>query len=165
MSWENLIVGIISGVCAPVIIWVVQFIWIKKFLPQIKNFYYKGYLVDGVWEEDYEIEGQLIDKSIIKLKQEGDKVKGTIVITKQLNDEVKKFNCQGKIRGNIISLMTFNINQRQLGAQSYILLIENDGFILKGYKLFYNVFPFDSEKKELADKIQKTEIAWIRKKE
>ncbi|ATA69658.1 hypothetical protein [Capnocytophaga sputigena] len=151
MTFYNLSIGIVSGIVTAFLLWVFKSLWVEKLIPLIKKISYGGYIVAGTWYED---DG--IDKSTIYLKQVGEEIRGTIIITKPLG-EIKKFFCRGIIRGSIISIMTFNSDRTQIGAQSYILFVKTDGKVLNGSKIYYNIFPSNYE-----DEIQHIKIAWRR---
>ncbi|KHE67972.1 MULTISPECIES: hypothetical protein [Capnocytophaga] len=148
----NLFLGIISGIVTAFLLWFFKSLWGEKLIPFLKKISYSGYIVAGTWYED---DG--IDKSTIYLKQVGQEIKGTIIITKPLLGETKNFFCKGIIRGSVISIMTFNSDRTQIGAQSYILFVKTDGKVLNGSKIYYNIFPSDYE-----DEIQHIKIAWWR---
>lgn len=89
----NLFLGIISGIVTAFLLWFFKSLWVEKLIPFFKKISYSGYIVAGTWYED---DG--IDKSTIYLKQVGQEIKGTIIITKPLG-ETKNFFLQRDYKG------------------------------------------------------------------
>ena len=154
----NLFLGVVSGIIATFIIYVIKFVWKARIEPYIINQLYTGFRVEGVWYEEHKIsDTNILQKSTIYINQIGSDLNGRIEIYKEVLKEFKAFQLKGKIVGNLVSIMTYNQDTSQMGAQSYVLVAASDGRVLGGQKSYYEISETEQSKQVLS-----LEIFWTR---
>lgn len=151
---DNFTQNVIAGLVSALIVIFFNEIWLKIIYPFFIKLHYSGINLEGQWLE--ESETSLPDSSNIKINQTGRNIRGEIQVTKNTGHR-KTFKLTGHIKGQAVSLHTWNANNKEIGVQSYTFTLLSDGYILAGKKLHYEISSISDD-----TKIVSTEIRWIR---
>ena len=133
---KTMTVGIIGGIGATALIFVITKLWKEVFVPWYENLIYKDISINGKWEGALKIDTDKYQEKII-IKQSAFQVNGTITEVNGTKPG-KIFTFNGIIK-NLNLVCTYESQDKtSLDRGCFSLRLENDGNCLKGYSLFYH---------------------------
>jgi hypothetical protein len=135
---ESILVGVISGVVASFLSWVIYRFSTDTIVPWYQTRLYRGILVNGTWIGSRNDNGKVFGFSL-QLHQSGHNLDGffTAKNKKPSGEETEKtFKVKGEITNNYLLLCYSPANPYIYGSGSFLLQVYNAGAQLKGGMMY-----------------------------
>lgn len=135
---ETILVGIISGLVASFLSWIIFRFSSDTIVPWYQTRLYRGILVDGTWIGSRNDAGTDFGFSL-QLHQSGHNLDGAFTAkNKKATGEAteKTFKVKGEITNNYLLLCYFPANQYIYGSGSFLLQVYHAGSQLKGGMMY-----------------------------
>lgn len=136
----SILIGVLSGVLASSLIWIISQLFNKVFIPWYQNLIYKGMIVSGTWESQYHTRSRggikkTIDYELsITLNQKGHNIDGLFSARKkdEGNISTRNYKIQGIIFDNYLIVTYLPSDRKFTGGGSFVLKVINGGNQLEG---------------------------------
>jgi lipopolysaccharide export LptBFGC system permease protein LptF len=141
---ESIIIGVVSGLCTSVLIYLIVKTFQNIVIPWYQNIIYSGAQIDGQWTNSKTFRnGDTIQDELITIKQSANKLTGFRVITKRYKNkkeiEIKNFDVKGQIKDRFVYLISENNNKRKIGVSCGLYELGAGGDILYGSDMWTDV--------------------------
>lgn len=149
----SLVIGVVSGIVATFLVVVFRSIWKNILVPWYDERLYQGPKIEGVWLADIKFSDPHREpsKHRLRLKRAGYKVTGRTVCYEGYS-EGNSYDLNGAFK-NLILTCSYQIDHpRQIERGSMVLMLVNDGKVLKGHLLYYD---------DRSNSIMSAECAWV----
>lgn len=134
---SSLVAGVVSGLVATLIVFVIRAYWLKVIMPWYENRLYQGPKIEGTWATEIQFPDGITNKHRISIERIGYNVIGTA------------FCVEGPMEGQIYAFSgTFNnllltayyrvANTRRLERGAFTLMLVEDGSKLQGHLTYYD---------------------------
>lgn len=152
--YENLMIGLVSGLVVSFIVLVLSKFWNRVVEPWFEERVYKDLHVEGKWFSLY-VEADDYRQEIINLKRHGHAIAGTMTC-KTGADEGEEYSLCGSFR-NLLLPLTYEATDKNKSDRGTITLKScHNGQRLIGEVAFYAT---------IHDSVGTTKVIWFRKKE
>jgi len=131
---EQLLPGIIAGLLATAIIFIVQVIYAKILRPAVEEFLYKDLRIEGRWLVTYPENEEFTEA--VELTRSGHDVSGTITVTGG-SDKGRVYLLTGTFKNLIMTSSFSGKDESRLDRGCFTLQVKNNGQQLKGFSSYY----------------------------
>ena len=160
----NIFIGVVAGIITYIIIGVAIKIFREIIIPWFQTEIYRGHNIKGEWQgynAKIDITGQYTQdielESDIIIKQQGNKISGELLLTKQPTGEKchKLFQLDGSFVDTILALSTKVKDSNTMGTGGIIMKLTENGTKLKGKHTYISAHDWST--------VATRDQVWIRK--
>ncbi|MEM9556493.1 MAG: hypothetical protein AAGC60_19705 [Acidobacteriota bacterium] len=143
--------GVISGLIATFLVFVLRAIWIRIIEPWYEEKVYQDARIEGTWLSEIRFPAGEVNKHRMTINQVGHKISGRTICYEGYS-EGQSYLLSGTFH-NLILTITYRIdNPRRIERGSLVLMLFDDGKQLKGQVSFYD---------DKQHRILTTECSWV----
>jgi hypothetical protein len=127
-------IGVVSGLVASLIIFVLQLGYLRVFRPWLEELLYRDLKIEGRWLGEFPEAEEF--KETVQLTREGHRVKGTVTVTRG-PDIGHTYAVEGTFKNLILTLSFAAQDSTRLDRGTYTFQVQNNGRDLCGFSTFY----------------------------
>lgn len=131
---EQLLPGVVAGLLATAIIFVIQVVYVKVLRPWVEEFLYKDLRIEGRWLVTYTESEEFTEA--VELTRSGHDVSGSITVTGG-PDKGRVYLLTGTFKNLIMTASFSGKDESRLDRGCFTLQVKNNGQKLKGYSIYY----------------------------
>ena len=138
----SILLGVISGLLASLVVWIVIALFKSVILPWYQSFIYQGLKISGYWIGFYADKGPSRDMNdphyTVFIKQKGAVIEGSLTRNQTQNGQrdLKEFQFNGVFKDGNLVLVYKPKDETRLGSGSYVMTLTDDGRKLEGTSLY-----------------------------
>ena len=136
-----LTLGITTGLITALLVFIINILIQKGFIPRYESVKYTGDIVDGRWNFELPF-GEHHRHIIVEITQHASLIKGISTHVAKSGevpgDKLRTYKLHGKIHRHFILITGTPTNERRKGALIFLLWLEDDGQTLVGYISAYS---------------------------
>jgi len=136
-----ILLGITTGLITTLLIFIINILIQKSFIPWFQSMRYTGNIIDGRWNFELLI-GEHHRDIIVEITQNASLIKGISTHTAKSGDvpgdKLRTYKLEGKVHRDFVLITGTPTNERRKGALIFLLWPEDDGQTLTGYVSAYS---------------------------
>jgi hypothetical protein len=133
LELNNLYVGIISGIITTMLIYFINEIIKKIFIPWFEEKVYKDVKLEGSWSGKVKYEDSTIEEFTINIERVSHAISG-VIISKMTG---KIYQINGEFRNSILLFSYDGTNKDEIDRGNFVLILKNNAKELDGYITYY----------------------------
>lgn len=130
---SNLLIGIIGGLCATALTFVIQAYWIRVIIPWYEERIYKDAKVEGKWVGDIQTADNNVNPFTFNISRSSHRVYGTMIN----NRSGSIYSIEGEFRNMIMTLTYSSTQSHAVDRGCFTFLLINNGRQLDGHVVYY----------------------------
>lgn len=131
---ETLLPGVISGLLATAIVFVIQVVYVKVLRPWVEEFLYRDLKVEGRWLVTYPENEEFAEA--VELSRNGHDVSGTVTVTGG-PDKGRVYLLNGTFKNLILTASFAGKDETRLDRGCFTLQVKNNGQHMQGFSNYY----------------------------
>ena len=142
MQWfQTYLLPILLGILTTAFIFMLKWLFFEVFLPQYREWIYKGFDIDGTWKSKFPADRdpkRVVCEEDIQVKQLADHVSGNIsyVEIRVGSDSIirqKQFAFEGTFVDRVLSAQYWNSNRKDNGRGTFCLMVKDEDSLIGKY--------------------------------
>ena len=138
---ESLVIGVISGVIAAAVIYLLVVLFNKVVLPWYNQLVYRGVEIQGKWEESLEFDYGNTQLATIELSQKAHVIMGSVTVVKSTTGEIVRteiMSLNGNVNERFFNGTIVPVDKKRVGISTVLLEIIGDGSRMGGSVSWYD---------------------------
>lgn len=139
---ESIVIGVISGVLASTVVFLLALLFNRVIVPWYQNIIYSGINVSGTWNSESKLPDSKKLLTSLELKQSANNILGSatasIKHSEEQIDPVRILSVTGKINDRFVQLTITPVDAKRLGAVSVLSEVVGHGNRMKGWSIWYS---------------------------
>lgn len=139
---ESIVLGVVSGILTTVVLFLMNRVFLRVFLPWYQALVYRGVVIDGEWHGETENNQGTTHVFVTRIEQHAHQVSGDMkVVTAKPDtaDVVTEFQLSGELWEGFLLLSLRSRDQTQLSFAAVLLKVQKGGRQLSGKMSFRNL--------------------------
>ena len=132
----SLVTGVISGLLAVFLVFVITTCWRKILVPWYENRIYQDIRIDGVWSGSG-VEREKPFTEVIRVKQIAHRVEGEIVFKNR--NAIIEYIFKGEFKSLLLTAQYYAKQESNLDRGTFTLLLHNNKKTFHGYYTVYSL--------------------------